>query len=210
MAPIKRKYRTIYIVTAALMVALIGGYALAVTTVTPGPSQGSNITTTPTTTGWTAGSVSSYQLVILTAGMNGAPAAGNQTTGFAGISGTTYRLAICSAAPCAPQAYRSVNPAAPVVGDYGEQVVLSVTQPLTGGPTAPSGFDFVFSFLISINGGATQTATFQGYLATGSTALAGGATIPVFLFMDFGTQLTMTITSINAVFNTCSSTTACP
>ena len=206
MAPMKRKYRTIYIVTAALMVAMIGGYALAATSLTPGPTQTSNVTTSPTAA-FAQGTITSEQLVVLTTAMSSVTVAGNQT-GTVALYGTTYRLAICTVAPCAAQNYRPVLPAAPVVGDYGEQIVLSVTQPLTGGPTAPSGFDF--SITVSITVGVTTTpVVFQGYLATGSSA-TGSMTIPVFLFADLGTTTAPVINSISAVFNTCSSTTNCP
>jgi hypothetical protein len=209
MAPLRKKYRTIYMVTAAMMVALIGGYALAATTVTPnGPNQGSNITTSPTS-GWAAGSVTSEQLVALTPAMIATNAAGNQSVGAAGLAGTTWRLAVCSVAPCAAQSFRSTAPASPVVGDYAEQVVLTITQPTTASASA-SGFDFVFTFVVSINGGANTPLSFQGYLATGSTGAGTAMSIPVFLFMDLGTQLTVVIVSINAVFNTCATTTACP
>jgi hypothetical protein len=208
MAPVKRKYRTIYIVTAALMVALIGGYALAATSVTTGPTQTSNVTTSPTS-GFSGGTVSSEQLVVLTAGMTGSTVAGNQTTGAVGLSGTTYRLAICTGTPCAAQNFRPLTPATETTGNWGEQIVLSVSEPAT--PAAAFGFDFSFTLGISISGAATTYLVFQGYLATGSNAAA--PTIPVFLFMDLGASAattTMSIVTISVVFNTCSTTTTCP
>ena len=210
MAPLRKKYRTIYIVTAAMMVALIGGYALAATTVTlNGPTQSSNITTSPTS-GFPAATVSSEQLVVMTGGMTTSAAAGNQT-GALGLAGTTYRVEICAAAPCAAMAFRGIGSTTPTTGDYAEQVVLSVTQPTAGGvPFTAAGFDFAFNFVVSINGGANTPLSYQGYLATGSTSAGAAVTIPVYLFMDLGTQLTVSIVSISVVFNTCSTTTSCP
>ncbi|HYA70429.1 MAG TPA: hypothetical protein VEH28_03580 [Thermoplasmata archaeon] len=206
MAPMKRKYRTIYLVTAALMVAMIGGYALAATSLTPGPNQGTNVITSPTS-GFGLVSISSEQLVILTTPMSTATVAGNQT-GTVALYGTTWRLAICAAAPCVPQNFRPVSPATPVVGDYAEQFVLSVTQPTPASGQA-AGFDFSITIVYELNGvPPTSTAVFQGYLATGASAAA--PTIPVFLFMDLGTTTPLTITTISTIINQCSSTTNCP
>jgi hypothetical protein len=66
------------------------------------------------------------------------------------------------------------------------------------------------NFVVSINGGANTPLSFQGYLATGATTAVSAMTVSVFLFMDLGTQLPVSIVTISAVFNTCASTTACP
>lgn len=202
MAPLKRKYRIVYLVTAALMAAMIGGYALALTTLTTGPNQASNVTTSPTS-GFALGTVTSEQLVVVTAGMAGVATAGTQT-GTVGLAGTPTALASCGAGPtCAAQNFRPVNPATETVGDYGEQIVLSVAQ----STAASSGFDFSITVAITI-GGAPSNVVFQGFLATG-TATAS-VTVPVFLFADLGTTTAPVIVSISMVFNTCSSATTCP
>ena len=205
MAPMKRKYRTIYLVTAALMVAMIGGYALAATTLTNGPNQASNVTTSPTS-GFAQGTITSEQLVVITAGMAGTALAGTQT-GTVGLSGTTVALATCAAAPCAAQNFRPVTPALETVGDYGEQVVLSVTQPTTG--TGASGFDFSMTVSITI-GVLTSNVVFQGYISTGTTSAAASVTVPVFLFADLATASAPVINSISVVFNTCATAASCP
>jgi hypothetical protein len=214
MAPVKRKYRTIYIVTAALMVALIGGYALAVTSLSTGPTQTSNVTTSPTSPFATA-TVSSEQLVVMTSTMEALATAGTQTAGAVGLSGTPLTLTTCGAAPCAVVNYRpAAVPTAvtPAAGNYGEQIVLSVTEPTTASATA-SAFDFSITITFEPNGVAPSTTySYQGYLGTGSTAAAGSVTIPVYLFLDLGTTTPVTIMNngISAVFNTCSTTTSCP
>jgi hypothetical protein len=205
MAPLKRKYRTIYLVTAALMVAMIGGYALAATTLTNGPNQASNVTTSPTS-GFAQGTITSEQLVVITAGMAGTTMAGTQGGGV-GLVGTTTALATCAGAPCAAQNFRPVTPATETVGDYGEQVVLSVTQPTTG--SGASGFDFSMTISITI-GLVTSNVVFQGYLSTGTTTAVASMTVPVFLFADLGTNTAPIINSISVVFNTCATAASCP
>lgn len=201
----KSKYRTIYIVTAALMVAMVGGYALAATTVTTlSPGQSSNVTNTPSPTGFTSiGSISSEQLVVLTAGMTGSATAGAQTTASVGLSGTPTALANCAAGPCAAQNFRTANPATETTGDYGEQIVLTVTQPATGGTSL--GFDFSITIVAT-----TGTVVTQGYLATGVSTGGTTESIPVYIFVDLTTTTAPAINSLSVVFNQCSSATACP
>lgn len=204
MAPIKRKYRTIYLVTAALMVAMIGGYALAATTLTTlSPGQSSNVTSTPAPGGFTnIGSISSEQLVVLSGSMTGAATAGTQS-GTVDLAGTPTSLAVCGANPCAAQNFRQGYPATETTGDYGEQIVISVTQPATGGTSL--GFDFSITIVAS-----TGTTVAQGYLATGVSTNAASVTVPVFLFVDLTTTTAPVINSLSVVFNQCSTATTCP
>jgi len=203
MAPIKRKYRTIYVVTAALMVAMIGGYALAATTLTTlSPGQTSNVTSTPSPTGFTAGTISSEQLVVLSTNMVAVATAGTQI-GTVGLAGTPSALAICGANPCTAQNFRPVTPASETIGNYGEQIVISVTQPATGGTS--QGFDFSITIIAS-----TGTTVAQGYLATSVSTSATSVSVPVFVFVDLGTTTAPTINSLSVVFNQCSSATSCP
>lgn len=200
----KGKYRTIYLVTAALMVAMIGGYVLAATSVTTlSPGQSSNVTNTPTPGGFTnIGSISSESLVVLTAGMTGSATAGTQGSGV-GLTGTPTALAVCGASPCAAQPFKTASPATETTGDYGEQIVISVTQPATGGTSL--GFDFAITLVAS-----TGTVVAEGYLATGVSTAASAQTIPVYVFVDLTTTTAPSITSLSVVFNQCSSATVCP
>ncbi|HKN06181.1 MAG TPA: hypothetical protein VJ021_01060 [Thermoplasmata archaeon] len=204
MAEHKRKYRTIYLVTAALMVAMIGGYALAATTVTTlSPGQSSNVTNTPTPGGFAnIGSIASEQLVVLSAGMTGAATAGTQV-GTVGLQGNPTALAVCNPAPCAVQNFRTANPATETTGNYGEQFVINVIQPATGGTSL--GFDFSVTIVAS-----TGTVVVQGYLATGVSSASSAETIPVYLYVDLGTTTAPVINSLSVVFNQCASATACP
>ena len=204
MAPIKRKYRTIYLVTAALMVAMVGGYALAATTLTTlSPGQSSNVTSTPAPGGFTnIGTISSEQLVVLSGNMVAVSTAGTQI-GTVGLDGTPAALAVCAANPCTAQNFRPVTPASETVGDYGEQIVISVIQPATGGTSM--GFDFSMTIVAT-----TGTIVAQGYLATGVSTSATSVTVPVFVFVDLTTTNAPVINSLSVVFNQCSSATACP
>jgi hypothetical protein len=204
MSEIKRKHRTIYIVTAALMVAMIGGYALAATTVTTlSPGQSSNVTNTPAPGGFTnIGTIVSEQLIILSAAMTGSATAGAQI-GTVGLDGTPTALAVCGAAPCAAQNFRTANPATETTGDYGEQFVVNVIQPATGGTSL--GFDFSITVAAS-----TGTVVVSGYLATAVSTAGTAQTVPVFVFVDLGTTTAPTVNSLTVVFNQCASATACP
>jgi len=203
MADHRGKYRSIYLVTAALMVAMIGGYALAVTTVTTlSPGQSSNVTNTPTPGGFAnIGSIASEQLVVLSAGMTGSATAGTQV-GTVGLQGTPTALAVCTGL-CAVQNFRTANPATETTGNYGEQFVINVIQPATGGTSL--GFDFSVTIVAS-----TGTVVVQGYLATGVSTASSAETIPVYLFVDLGTTTAPVISSLSVVFNQCASATACP
>jgi hypothetical protein len=204
MAPNRRKYRTIYLVTAALMVAMVGGYALAATTLTTlNPGQSSNVTSTPNPGGFTSiGSILSEQLVVLSGAMTSAVTAGTQT-GTVGLAGTPTALAVCGAAPCAAQNFRTANPATETTGNYGEQIVINVIQPATGGTSL--GFDFSITIVAS-----TGTVVAQGYLATGVSTAVTTETIPVFVFVDLTTTTAPVINSLSVVFNQCASATSCP
>jgi F0F1-type ATP synthase assembly protein I len=208
MADGKRRYRTIYLVTAALMVAMIGGYVLAATTLTTlSPGQTTNVTTTPNPTGFTGAAITSEELVVLTAAMTGSHVAGVAGT-VAGLNGTTlYALPSCTAAPCAVQNARPASATAETVGDYGEQIVMTVTQLTTG--SVP--FDFSLSIAISFTvGGAITLVPAVGFLATGASGTGATVTFPLYLFVDLGTTNAPIINSISVVFNQCSSTSYCP
>lgn len=206
----KQRQRTVYLVTAAAMLAMIGGYALAATTVTTmNPQQASDITQTPSPTGFAGiATVTSEQLVVLTGGMAGAAGAGTETAGAVGLAGTPSALATCATPPCAAGNFITAVPATETTGDFGEQIVLSVTQP-AGAATNSVGFDMAITLSITI-GVTTSSVNALAYLATGSTGGATTSTIPVFLFVDLGTVSAPSINSVSVVFNQCSSGTTCP
>jgi hypothetical protein len=204
------RQRTVYLVTAAAMLAMIGGYALAATTVTTlSPQQSSNVTETPNPTGLSGvATITSEQLVVLSSGMTGSTAGGAETSGAVGLSGTPTAAAACATGPCPAQNFITALPATETTGDFGEQFVLSVTQP-AGASTNSVGFDMAITLSITV-GASTSSVTALVYLATGSTGGASSSTVPVFLFVDLGTSSAPAINSVSVVFNGCSSATACP
>lgn len=204
------RQRTVYLVTAAAMLAMIGGYALAATTVTTlSPQQASNVTQTPSPGGFGGiATITSEQLVVLSSGMTSATGAGTETAGAVGLSGTPSALATCAAGPCPTKNFISALPATETSGNFGEQIVLSVTQP-SGAAANSVGFDIAVTLSITV-GVTTSSVNALAYIATGSTGVVTTSNVPVFLFVDLGTASAPVINSVSVVFNQCSSATACP
>ncbi len=188
------------------MLALIGGYAIAATTVTTlAPQQSSNVTQSPSPGGFsTIASVSSEQLVVLSAGMTSSGPAGTETVGAVGLSGSTFQLANCPVAPCAIQNFRTASPATEVTGNYGEQVVLSVFQSVAN---SALGFDMALTVSITV-GITTSSVTALGYLEL--PTLGPTETISAFVFVDLGTTTAPVINSVSVIFNQCAVGTSCP
>jgi hypothetical protein len=189
---------------------MVGGYALAATTVTTlSPQQSTNVTQTPTPGGFSGvATVTSEQLVVLTAGMTGATNGGTQIVGATGLDGTPKALATCAAGPCPLANFISASPTTETAGNFGEQIVLSVIQP-AGAAGNSVGFDLALQVSITV-GVSTSTVSAIGYLATGTTGVITTSTITVFLFVDLGTATAPVINSVNVVFNQCSSAASCP
>jgi hypothetical protein len=195
----QRRQRTVYLVTIVAMVAMIGGYALAATTLSGLPAQTSNVTS-GTPGGFALATVASEQLVVVSTAMSTATAAGTQGAGVA-LSGTTFQLTACAASPavCAGQSLKAATPAA-VVGDYGEQLSLNVAQ---SAANSGLGFDMAITVVTS-----TTTIVAFAYIELPTTANAN--TIPVFLFVDLGSAAAPIVNSVSVVFNQCSTGTSCP
>ena len=196
----KQRQRTVYLVTIVAMFAMIGGYALAATTVTTlAPPQSSNVTSGGTLGGFsTIATVTSEQLVVVSGAMSAAAAAGVQG-GSVGLSGSTSQLAICALAPCASQSFKAATPAA-TTGDYGEQITLNVFQ-----SAANTGIGFDMALTVVTTAG---TVVAFAYIQVPTSALT--ETIPVFLFVDIGTAIAPIVNSVSVVFNQCSAGTTCP
>lgn len=191
-----RRQRTVYLVTIAAMIAMIGGYTLAATTLSGLPTQTSNVTS-GNPGGFALATVTTEQLVVISAAMSTAQAAGTQGGGV-GLSGTPFLLATC-ALPCATQNFRAATPAA-TTGDYGEQLTLNAFQ-----STANSGLGFDMAVTIVTT---TSTVVAFAYFEMPTSAVTG--TIPVFLFVDLGTTTAPIVNSVSVVFNQCSTGTTCP
>lgn len=195
----QRRQRTVYLVTIAAMIAMIGGYALAATTLSTLPTQTSNVTS-GSPGGFALASVASEQLVVISNGMSTSTAAGTQGAG-AGLSGTTVQLTACAASPaaCAAQSFKAATPAT-TVGDYGEQLTMNAVQ-----SSANSGLGFDMAITV-----VTSTATVVAFVYLELPTTANANTIPVFLFVDLGTTTAPIVDSVSVVFNQCSTGTSCP
>jgi hypothetical protein len=194
--------RTVYLVTAAAMVALLGGWTLAVSTTSTGPAENTNITVS-TPGGFTTASVLSSHVVAVSPAIAGYTAAGTQSPTTSGLSGTPLALALCAAGPCYEN-HLTVNGPAAVAGDYAMQLEIAVVQPGSAG--ASSGFDFQVEATIN-----TNTLVFADvYLATGVSSSVGAQTVNVYVFMDLGTATAPTVFATSIQFNSCLTATACP
>jgi len=193
----KRRQRTVYLVTIAAMIAMIGGYALAATTLTPLPTQTSNVTS-GNPGGFALATVASEQLVVVSTPMSTSTAAGIQGGG-AGLSGTTVQLGACALAPCAAQSFKAATPAT-TLGDYGEQLTLSAFQ---SAANSALGFDVAVTVVTT-----TSTVVAFAYLQIPTSGVT--ETITVFLFVDLGTTTAPIVNSVSVVFNQCTTGSTCP
>jgi len=129
----------------------------------------------------------------------GYPAAGVQGN-TPGLQGTTVVLPACAAA-CTDR-YRPASSAAIPARDYAERVIFTVTQPPRAGPAV--GFDVEVGVHL-----ATGWVFGAGYFSTGVATGAAAATITLRFYVDLGAALP-TVTAVETVVNSCSSTTGCP
>lgn len=198
----RMRRRTAYLVTVAAMVAMVGGWALAASSVTSGPSQVTNVTTT-TPTGFTTASLSSAQVVMVSSTIAGYLGAGTQSASTSALAGTTLVLGVCATGPCVEN-HNAVNGNAATAGNYAEQLVVAVTQPASTG--SATGFDIQVELNINSN-----TLVFgYAYFSTGVSTAATSQTVDVYLFVDLGVTAAPLVNSISVQFNGCLSASACP
>lgn len=140
--------------------------------------------------------------VVANPGQAGLGSAGTQAAG-PGMTGTPLTLPACAAAACRDR-YIVASPAGLTVGDYAERAMYTVTQPVT-----PPGVSTGFMVEMVVH---TSTGWIVGraYVATGTTAFAGGSVITLVLFLNLGTAAAPTILGAFSVVDKCSSTTVCP
>src|SRR5208282_3479356 len=122
----RRAQRTVYLVTAAIVAAMVGGYALAATSTTAltNPQGSTQGTTTPGALiagySWT----NSELVVILAAGdatLGTSNGAGNA------LGGSQLALTGCTTATCSQNNQPALGPGE-AVGDYAEEIILTVAQ----------------------------------------------------------------------------------
>src|SRR5580658_8750053 len=107
--------KTVYLVTAAAMVALLGGWTLAVSTTSSGPAQNTNITVT-TPGGFTTASIVSSHAVAVSPAIAAYTNAGTQSATTAGLAGTPLAIGVCAVGPCYEN-HLAVNGAPVTAGD---------------------------------------------------------------------------------------------
>jgi hypothetical protein len=184
------------------MVALLGGWTLAISTTSTGPTQNTNITVT-TPGGFTTASVLSSHVVAVSPAIAAYSNAGTQSATTAGLAGSTLALGVCATGPCFED-HLAVNGPAATAGDYAMQIQVSVVQPASTG--AAAGFDFQTE--VDINSGTLVFS--DAYFATGLSSAGTAQTVDVYVFMDLGTSTAPTVNSISVQFNSCLTATACP
>lgn len=140
---------------------------------------------------------------VATARSAGYPPAGTQLAGTVGLAGTPTAIPACPAAACTDR-YIVASPAGLTVGNYAERVTLTLTQPL-----APPGVSKGFLVEVLVHT-TTEWVVGRAYLATGTTAEAGGATITLLLYLNLGTAAAPTILGVQTVVDLCSTATVCP
>ncbi|MGI0132175.1 MAG: hypothetical protein ACREDK_03645 [Thermoplasmata archaeon] len=190
-----------YVATIVAMLAMVGGWALATTTITTGPAESTNITTSQPA-GFSTATVASTQVVKVNNAIAAYTAAGTQSSDTSGLAGTTASLTPCAAA-CAEN-YITVNGNTITAGDYAQQIVFTVTQPVS----TATGFDIQVQ--VTMN---TNVLVFgNAYFDTNFNSQSSTSTVTVYLFVDLGVGgvSAPTISSISVQFNGCLSTTSCP
>jgi len=203
----RMRQRSVYLATAAIVAAMIGGYALAATSTTPptnsqGSAQG---TTTPGALipgyTWT-----NSELVVLN--VSGDPTMGTSTGAGNALVGTQDPLASCNAATCALNLQPAAGPAE-VQYDYAEEIVLTIAQ----GTMAPT-HGVEAQFVVTCTGCSTPVLLANAFANAGTSIFSGGSTITVNFLIDTGISSSSTtepvISEVSIVMDTCVGTSTCP
>jgi hypothetical protein len=206
---LKTRQKTVYALTAVIVVAMVGGYALAATsTLTITNNQGSGTGTAPPGPAPSGVSFSIGQVAILTE--NTDPALGTGSGPGNQLSGSQVAVASCATATCT-DSYQPATSAGPAetVADYAQEFFITVTQ---GCSAATSGFDVQFA----VNDAST-TVYAQAFSNTGVSTQSGcttPSTVTVAFFVDLGVSsignAAPVINHVEVVANTCVGTSTCP
>jgi hypothetical protein len=208
--PIPRK--TVYAATVITLLALAGGWTLAIgTTTTTGPAQSSNITVT-TPGGFVLAAVQSTQLLTVSDQLIlGVVPAGMQAAGSGGGLNSTITqnavLPTCPGSWCEAN-YSAVDTgSALTLGDTALQIMLLVQR-----PTVASGFDVQVEVVFSVSGGPSMYAFGNGYFDSAVQTTAHG-TVSVGLYIDLGENAVTSAPSVSSIvvtMNNCQTATTCP
>ena len=205
----RKPQRTVYLVTAAIVAAMVGGYALAATSTNIlNNNQGSGTGTAapggaPAGVTYTAG-----QVVILTEdtdlvlGTGTGP--GNQ------IGGNQVPVPSCGAAVCTDSAQPASNVGPPeVVGDYAQEFFITVTQ---GCAAASNGFDLQFA--VNDASGNLYAQVISNTGVSGVAGCSSPSTVTIDFFVDLGVasagNSAPVINDLEVAANTCPGVSTCP
>jgi|HubBroStandDraft_1064217.scaffolds.fasta_scaffold101455_2 hypothetical protein len=203
----RMRQRSVYLVTAAIVAAMVGGYALAATTTTPltNPQGSTQGTTTP------GGLIAGYawtnsELVVIVTG--GDPTLGTSNGAGNALGGTQLALTGCGAATCSQNNQPALGPTE-VVGDYAEEIILTVTQ-----ATAAPAHGVEAQFVVTCTGCSTPTLVANAFTNAGISTNGGGSSITVNFLIDTGISASSTttpvITEVSIVMDNCVGLTTCP
>jgi len=203
----RMRQRSVYLATAAIVAAMIGGYALAATSTTPltNPQGSTQGTTTPGALiagyAWT-----NSELVVLIT--NTDLALGASSGSGNALAGTQDALTGCTVAACSQNNQPALGPPE-VTGDYAEEIVLTVTQ----GVSAPAN-GVEAQFVVTCTACVTPTLVANAFTNAGVSTNAGGSTITVHFLIDTGisasSTVTPVITEVSIVMDNCVGLTTCP
>ena len=203
----RRAQRTVYLVTAAIVAAMIGGYALAATSTTPlsNPQGSTQGTTTPGSLiagySWT-----NSELVVIVA--NGDTSLGTSTGAGNSLGGNQLALIGCATATCSQDNQPALGPIE-VVGDYAEEIILTVAQ----GVAAPAN-GVEMQFVVTCTACSTPTLVANAFTNAGISTNAGGSVITVQFLISTGISASSTttpvITEVSIVMDNCVGLTTCP
>lgn len=206
MAP-RKTQRTVYLVTAAIVVAMVGGYALAATATTTltNPQGSSQGTTTPG--GLIAGySWTNSELVVLLVSSD--LKLGTSTGAGNALGGTQLALTGCAFATCSQNNQPALGPTE-VAGDYAEEINLTVTQ----GTVAPAN-GVEMQIVVTCTACSAPTLVANAFTNAGSSTFSGPSTISVYFFIDTGVSASSTtkpvITEVSIVMDNCVGLSTCP
>lgn len=122
----RKSQRAVYLVTAAIVAAMVGGYALAATATQPlTHSQGSSQGTTAPGSLIAGYTWTNAELVVLLE--NTDPMLGTSTGVGNSLGGSQLALTGCATATCSQNNEPALGPTE-AVGDYAEEIILTVTQ----------------------------------------------------------------------------------
>jgi hypothetical protein len=205
--------KTVYAATLISILALAGGWTLALgTTSSTGPSQNSSVTVTAPN-GFTVATVQSTQMMSVSAALIGSLTgpAGTQDGGHGLNSSTTLnaQLASCPIGFCEAN-YSAVDESSALAqGDTALQLMLTVTQPTAGA----SGFDVQVEIIYNVTTATPLLYAFgTGYFDSSTTSSSAPAFFAVALYVDLGVVSTLepSINDIVVTMNNCQTATTCP